>query len=221
MQILFHFNSFPALIFTQHLVEELQSSEYTEDINFDGVKFASIQEMINEAKKHGCDSLVNCTGLGSKTVCGDESLIGARGILIQFDRASCYWDVQPESKDSVIMIEEPPFGSATQPCYMIPRGNIIAVGGTYLEGDSEKEIRAEEMTKMMQNASRMGINTDESMSPNQWVGFRPYRSSARLESDDQWSRQGVKVVHSFGYGGSGWTVYVGVAKAAASLVSSS
>ena len=185
------------------MVEELETSQYTEDINFNNKEYANIQEMVNDAKKFDCDSLVNCTGLGTKLLCGDNSLVGARGILLLFDRVSCKWDVQPESKDSVVMIEDPPIGSETAPCYMIPRGNIIAVGGTYLKGDKEKNIRPGEMTQLMENARIMGINVDESDKPAEWVGFRPYRPSARLEIDTVYSEQGVKVVHSFGYGGSG------------------
>lgn len=203
----------------KHMVKELETSEYTEEIRFDEEKCNSIQEMINAAKKFGCDSLVNCTGLGSRHVCSDESLVGGRGVLLQFHRASCEWDIQPDSKDSVIMIEDPPLGSETAPCYMIPRGNVIAVGGTYLKGDEENEIRSDEMKKILQNARRMGINTDKSKPSGQWVGFRPYRPTARLEIDENYSGQGVKVVHSFGYGGSGWTVFVGAAKEAVSLLS--
>lgn len=202
----------------QHLVEELESSEYTDDMKFDRTEYASIQEMVEDAKKFGCDSLVNCTGLGSRDLCNDSSLVGARGVLLQFDRSSCQWDVQPNSRDSVIMIEDPPLGSETAPCYMIPRGDIVAVGGTYLEGDGETEIRLEEMAKILQNARSMGIDTDNSEPPNRWVGFRPYRPSARLEVDEEYSKHGVKVVHNFGYGGSGWTVFTGAAREAASLL---
>lgn len=63
-------------------------------------------------------------------------------------------------------------------------------------------------------------NADESNRSKEWVGFRPYRPSARLEIDEVYSEQGVRVVHSFGYGGSGWTVFVGAAKEAVSLLSS-
>eukprot|EP00804_Cyclotella_cryptica_P009491 CCRYP_006222-RA/>CCRYP_006222-RA protein AED:0.03 eAED:0.03 QI:676/1/1/1/0/0.5/2/118/206 len=205
----------------KHMVRELESSEYTEHINLDTQKgYANVQEIVDDAIKFGCDSLVNCTGLGSKAICDDKSLIGARGVLLQFDRPSCEWDGQPERNDSVIMVEDPPLGSDSDPCYMIPRGKIIAVGGTYLEGDEQPEIRPEEMSKIMENARLMGINTDRSKPISQWVGFRPYRPRARLEIDEDFRKSGVKVVHSFGYGGSGWTVFVGAAKEAVSLLSS-
>lgn len=201
------------------MVQEVESSEYAEDVNFDSNEYTDIQEMVEDAKKYGCDSLVNCTGLGSRELCADASLVGARGVLLQFDRTSCHWDIQPESNDSVIMIEDPPFGSETAPSYMIPRGNIIAVGGTYLEGDVERAIRPDEMAKIMQNARTMGINVEKTKSPDQWVGFRPYRPSVRLEIDEEYSKKGVKVVHQYGFGGSGWTVFVGAAKEAVSLLS--
>lgn len=201
------------------MVQELESSEYTDDMRFDRTEYASIQEMIDDAREFGCDALVNCTGLGSRELCNDSTTVGARGVLLQFDRSSCQWDVQPESRDSVIMIEDPPMGSETAPCYLIPRGGIVAVGGTYLEGDGETEIRIEEMATLMQNARSMGINTDTSKPPNKWVGFRPYRPTARLEVDMEHSKHELKVVHNFGFGGSGWTVFVGAAKEAVSLLS--
>ena len=51
------------------------------------------------------------------------------------------------------------------------------------------------------------------------MGFRPViRSSARLEIDKGLSTNGLKVVHSYGYGGSGWTVLIGAAIEAVSLI---
>ena len=169
--------------------------------------------------------MINCTGLGSKELCNDTSLVGARGILLHYDRSSCVWmeneDQQSESissdglKDSVILIEEPPFGSETHPCYRIPRGNIIAVGGTYLEGDNTTDIRELEREKIIENAQSMGIDIHKSKPVSEWVGFRPILSTSRLELEQI---KGVKVVHSYGYGGSGWTVFAGAAREAASLM---
>ena len=170
--------------------------------------------------------MMNCTGLGSKDLCNDNSLVGARGILLHYDRSSCVWmgneDQQSESvsssglTDSVILIEEPPLGSDTHPCYMIPRGNIIAIGGTYLEGDNTTDIREAEREKIVHNAQSMGIDIHKSKPVSEWVGFRPYRPTSRLELEQ--IKNGVKVVHSYGYGGSGWTVFAGVARDAASLM---
>ena len=107
-------------------------------------------------------------------------------------------------------------GSDTDPCYMIPRGNIIAIGGTYLEGDNTTDIREAERENIVHNAQSMGIDIQKSKPVSEWVGFRPYRPTSRLELEQ--IKNGVKVVHSYGYGGSGWTVFAGVARDAASLM---
>lgn len=209
------------------MLDEIKSNQYTDHIDVETNKvYTSIEDMIDEAKAQGCDGLVNCTGLGSKHICNDSSLVGARGVLLHYDRASAVWSEEnhnnnPAKQDSVIMIEGPPFGSPTMPSYMIPRGNIIAVGGTYLEGDGEENIRPSERERVLDNAQKMGIDTNNCEPVGEWVGFRPYRPTSRLEVDEEASTLsgGVKVVHSYGYGGSGWTVYVGAAKEAASLLS--
>jgi glycine/D-amino acid oxidase-like deaminating enzyme len=214
------------------MLDEIKANDYTDHVDVETDKYyTNIEELVIEAKSRGCDGLVNCTGLGSKLLCDDASLIGARGILLHYDRASCVWDEKAREsvpsdeeqtntiQDSVITISELPFGSETMPCYLIPRGDIIAVGGSYLEGDEEKGIRALERERVLENAQNMGIDTKKSMCVSEWVGFRPYRPTARLEVDEQLSSlSGVTVVHSYGYGGSGWTVFVGVASDNANLL---
>ena len=102
---------------------------------------------------------------------------------------------------------------------MIPRGDIIAVGGTYLEGDGEKSIRNSERERIMQNAHIMGIDIDKTKPVGEWVGFRPFRPTSRLEVEEEISAaSGIRVLHNYGYGGSGWTVFVGVAREAAALI---
>ncbi len=164
------------------MLDEIKSNQHTKLVNVEtGKYYSNLDEMVDEAKKLGCDILVNCTGLGSQKLCNDNSMIGARGVLMQYDRTSCIWDGHHEEsdcvtdaslQDSVIMIESPPYGSETHPCYMIPRGDIIAVGGTYLEGDGETNVRSEERDKILKNARVMGIDTEKSRHIGNWVGYR-------------------------------------------------
>eukprot|EP00957_Ditylum_brightwellii_P022212 1676060-Ditylum_brightwellii.AAC.1 len=59
----------------------------TEDVNVKtGKYYATVREMINEAINLGCDTVVNCTGLGSRDLCSDPTVVGARGVLLHFDR---------------------------------------------------------------------------------------------------------------------------------------
>jgi len=213
-----------------HMLEEIETNQYTDHVDIETNKYyTTIEEMIDEAKALGCDGLVNCTGMGSKQLCNDNSLVGARGVLLHYDRASCVWREKQEPvsteknaeamQDTVILIEEPPYGSETMPCYMIPRGDVIAVGGSYLEGDEERSIRQTERERVIENAQAMGMDVEKSKHVGEWVGFRPSRPTSRLEVDEKVSStSGVKVVHSYGYGGSGWTVFVGAAREAASLM---
>jgi D-amino-acid oxidase len=172
----------------------------------------------------GCDAVVNCTGLGAAKLCHDHKLVGARGILLSFDRKACVRRTAiseglygPNKHDAVIMTEEEPWGTDEAPAYMIPRGDSIVVGGSYLEGDTEPSIRPEERERLLRNADQLGIDIDKSTPSSEWTGFRPFRNPVRCEMDPDVSN-GVKVVHSYGYGGSGWTVNVGAAKECADIL---
>jgi D-amino-acid oxidase len=197
------------------------------DVNIEtGVEYESVQHMVEDAAALGCDAVVNATGLGAAKICNDKHLIGARGILHHYDRETC---VRKESihegefgtmlNDAAIMTDDPPYGTETEPAYLIVRGNIIVVGGSYLEGDTETGIRPEEQARLLRNADLLGIDTTKSKPIGEWTGFRPYRAIARCEIDKEFGvAENIKVVHSYGYGGSGWTVYVGAAKEAADIL---
>ncbi|KAL3918782.1 MAG: hypothetical protein SGARI_007370, partial [Bacillariaceae sp.] len=157
-------------------------------------------------------------------------LIGARGVLLHYDRESCVRLPHPlggdpllapppeELYDACVVCESPPFGSNEYPCYMIPRGDTIVVGGTYLEGDQEPTMRPSERERLLESAAILGIDTKASQPKGEWVGFRPYRPTTRCEIDGNHTSESIKLVHSYGTGGSGWTVYTGMAKDAADMI---
>ena len=189
------------------------------DVNVNtGKEFVSLDEMVQEAAEHDCDAIVNCTGLGSQSLCEDEQLQGARGILYHYDRNCPRWTDPRMVNDAVLGADDPPWGD-DQPCYMIPRGDVIVIGGSYLLGDVEDGIRVNEHSRLEQNAHLLGIDTKLAKPVAEWTGFRPYRPGVRLEVDSQFGvSEGIKVVHNYGHGGSGWTVYVGAAKEVARLL---
>ena len=219
---------YPPIVDAPHalhaMLQEIKMHKHTSYINVDTNKyFKTMKEIVAEARTLGCDGVVNCTGLGSKALCNDDSLVGARGVLLHYDRYHpSLWREASEDdtllKDSAVTIQEEPFGSETMPCYIIPRGDRLVVGGTYLVGDEEECVRESERETIAKNAYVMGIDTAKNKPVGEWVGFRPYRSSVRLECDEDLSQSGVRVVHNYGFGGSGWTVYVGAAKEAAALM---
>lgn len=205
------------------MLKEIKMHKHTQYINVETNRyFKTMHEIVTEARALGCDGVVNCTGLGSRVLCNDDSLVGARGVLLHYDRCQSLWGGASKDdttlKDSAVLIVEEPFGSETMPCYMIPRGDTIVVGGTYLVGDEEECPRESEREMIVKNAQILGIDTTTNEPVGEWVGFRPYRSTVRLELDEDFSQSGMRVVHNYGFGGSGWTVYVGAAKEAASLI---
>ena len=209
------------------MLEEIEEHNNTISVDVDtGHEFDSLHDMVSYAAELGCDAVVNCTGASSAALCADSSVIGARGILLMYNRESCkrrelVHEVTGETlmNDAVVMAEEAPWATDTEPCYLIPRGNVLVVGGSYLEGDAAHEIRPQERKRLLRNAHNLGIDVKESEPVAEWVGFRPVRQTVRCEIDDTVGKQeGIKVVHNYGHGGSGWTVNVGAAKEVANLL---
>jgi len=196
------------------MLKEIQEHPLAIDVDVDIEGYESMKEMVEDATANGCDAVVNCTGLGSSKLCDDDSLIGGRGILLNYERG-CARKLADESMthDAAILTEDGPWGSSTNPAYIIPRGDVFVVGGTYYEGGKEATLKDDEREQLVQNASILGIDTTVASPVGEWAGFRPVRKTVRMEIDEELSVQsGVKVLHSYGHGGSGWTVYAGVAK---------
>jgi len=175
-----------------------------------------------------------------------EEFVGGRGVTLRFDRrAACRRrGVRPvqqregggrgggeggsppdgndgdglDNNDCVVMTQDAPWAGENHPVYLIPRGDVLVVGGTMFKGDTYPDVRDEERKQLLLNAERMGIDTKSSPPVGEWTGFRPYRSKVRVELDDVYSDDGLKVVHNYGHGGSGWTINVGTARECVDLV---
>ena len=204
------------------MLNTVENHPLTNKINLNMVNpFASMDEVLNEAEKLQCDTIINCTGLGSLKLCNDKSLIGGRGALLYFDRYNCprRFTSNDYVNDAVITVEEPPWGSETLPAYCIPRGGKIAIGGTYLEGNYDDKISSKEREWLERNAYIFGIDTDNNTTHvEEWVGFRPVRKPNVRVEIESFEDRGIRVIHNYGHGGSGWTTFVGVAKDVLKLV---
>lgn len=201
------------------MLDEISSHPFTEDINveMDRGGYSSLEEIVEDAHTLGCNMVFNCTGMGSSKLCNDESLVPGRGILLHYDR-SCARSISDETllHDTAILTEDGPWASPTDPVYIIPRGDVFVVGGSYYEGDVGGSLSDNEKKRLIENASLMGIDTAASSPVQEWVGFRPARPTVRMEIDENISS--LRMVHSYGHGGSGWTAYIGVAKDSVALL---
>ena len=88
------------------------------------------------------------------------------------------------------------------------------VGGSYLKNDIKKEMTDTERERLLENARRLGVDASAPLSG--WRGYRPARSTIRCDEGERVS--GVMLIHSYGHGGWGWTVNVGVAEETAQLL---
>jgi len=174
------------------------------DINVEtGEYYDSIEHMQDVARSLDCEVLINCSGMGSQKVCQDSQLVGGRGVLLQLERENCprRASIQGMEKDAIILAECPPWGSDSHPCYLIPRGDVIAIGGTYLEGDGHPELRASEREQLKQNAKLLGVDIETATIRGEWTGFRPARPVTRCEEEITSGSGGsnpVRVIHNYG-----------------------
>jgi D-amino-acid oxidase len=149
-------------------------------------------------------TVVNCTGLGARELCGDHSLRPARGQVV------C---TAPTGLRTAILDDTDP----ERPVYVLPRGADIVVGGTLQMDDARlAPDRADTMTILAAGRALHPalLHADILVAK---VGLRPYRPTVRLELERL--SAGLRVVHDYGHGGSGFTLAWGCAEEVAQTLS--
>lgn len=136
--------------------------------------------------------VVNCTGLGSRELVGDNALFAIRGQVLRVPKLS---------RDEVILDDDHPDGMI----YVIPRFNETILGGVSEVGN--ESLAPDERTSVLIR-QRCAHYFPELLQSNEAivkVGLRPGRNSVRLE------REG-SVIHCYGHGGSGVSLSWGCAR---------
>jgi D-amino-acid oxidase len=136
--------------------------------------------------------VVNCTGLGSRDLVGDQSLVPVRGQIVVTDTPGV---------DSIYVDADNP------PSYLVPREDGCIIGGTYESGAWEESSDPNTIASILERASGIlpGLETGPVL--RTYAGLRPYRPTVRLEVDpfSNW------LVHHYGHGGAGFTLSWGAA----------
>lgn len=140
--------------------------------------------------------VVNCTGLGSRTLFSDESVYPVRGQTVK---------VRPNGAKLALLDDEGPNSLA----YIIPRSKDIVLGGTAQENDWELTPRAADREEVLRKAAALDARFAQVEILSEGVGLRPARSVVRLEAEHMDS--GV-VIHNYGHGGAGFTLSWGCAE---------
>jgi D-amino-acid oxidase len=140
------------------------------------------------------DLVINCAGLGARTLVHDRDLEPHRGqvAIVAKMEGSC-----------AIVCDDAPL------MYAIPRANDSVFGGTN-ELSDDRAVDPKATASILAECSRvLGIEQPDVVGER--VGLRPFRrSGVRLEREQL--RDGRPVIHDYGHGGSGFTLSWGCAQ---------
>jgi D-amino-acid oxidase len=158
----------------------------------------SLEEALAETRL-----VVNCTGLGSRSLVGDDRLFPIRGQLVRIARP----DVDP-----YVMLGE---GPRTGLAYVVHRSEDVILGGTDQEGNWSLAADPDDTEAILERAARIAPEIAGAEVLGEIVGIRPGRDAVRLEAE-AWDA-GV-VIHCYGHGGGGVSLSWGCAQDVVALV---
>ena len=150
------------------------------------------------------DVVVNCSGLGARDLCRDDSLSAVRGQIVR---------VEQFGLDRYILDERSPEGIT----YMYPRSNDVVLGGTRQRGDETPEPDPEVARAIVERCARLDPRVAGARILSHAVGLRPGRDTVRLDAEQP--HPGSLLVHDYGHGGSGVTLSWGCAEEVVTLIS--
>ena len=140
------------------------------------------------------DLIINCAGIGARTLVHDPDLEPHRGqvALVPKMEIGC-----------AIVCDDPPL------MYAIPRTHDCVFGGTNDLSD-DRVVDPEASVRIVAECSRvLEINKPDVLAER--VGLRPFRrSGVRVERTEL--RDGRGVIHNYGHGGAGFTLSWGCAR---------
>jgi D-amino-acid oxidase len=146
--------------------------------------------------------VVNCTGLGSRTLVGDALLFPIRGEVVR---------VAPPPVGRFLFDESEERGIA----YVIPRSGDCILGGTAEEGNDSLVPDPAKAEAILSRCRRLLPPGAPLHVVGHRVGLRPGRPTVRLEAEHL---QGRRLIHNYGHGGAGVTLSWGSAEEVTALV---
>lgn len=147
-----------------------------------------------------CDSdlVVNCSGLGSRELCGDKEVFPVRGQILKTPRSGVQL--------ARVVHGQGPRGVT----YVIPRSGDCVLGTTADDHDWSVEPDPATTRDILQRATELEPRLRGAAVLETRAGLRPGRREVRLE------REG-RVIHNYGHGGSGFTLSWGCAEEVVTL----
>ena len=146
------------------------------------------------------DIIINCTGLNSGELLGDNEVYPVRGQIIRVKAplTEMYLDQQIETL-----------------AYIVPRSNDVVLGGVAQQGSWSLEQNTEDHDFILNKCISIIPELKDAVIIEDLVGLRPGRTEVRLEKD---GKNRVTLIHNYGHGGSGVTLSWGCADEVVELV---
>jgi D-amino-acid oxidase len=147
--------------------------------------------------------VVNCTGLASRSLLGDNTVYPIRGQIVRVSlppNPRFIWDEN----------EERPF------TYIVPRLTDCILGGTTDANEWDVRPNPAVAADIIRRCTELDPQIESCRVLEHLVGLRPARPAIRLEAEPQ--STGKLIVHNYGHGGSGVTVSWGCADEVAAIV---
>ena len=140
------------------------------------------------------DLVINCTGLGARSLCDDPLLQSGRGVVLSVPN--------PGIARHTVALD-----ALT---YIISRRDDIILGGTD-DAIEDEHVPADVAAAIHGRCARLEPRLPREHRVD--VGFRPLRERVRLEREP-----GRRIIHNYGHGGAGFTVSWGCAREVLRLV---
>jgi D-amino-acid oxidase len=145
------------------------------------------------------DLVINCSGIGARTLAQDSELESHRGQVAIVPKIDL---------PCALVCDDSPF------MYVIPRTNDCVFGGTN-ELSDDRTIDPEATARIVAECSRV-LGSHEPEVLRERVGLRPFRrSGVRVERAQL--RDGRPLIHNYGHGGAGFTFSWGCAETVAAI----
>ena len=211
--------SLPLITTGKYLVSMRKELASTGRVQF--IEDKDITKLEQVANKYGADVVVNCSGLGSRELVHDSSVVPVRGCLLSLDLPL---EEKQKLMGRVFIYDDNPAGLT----YVLPREDGCHVGGTYLPNQWDSTVSQEEEKLILERAIATVPELALGKIVKRRAGLRPSRPHIRIERDH--SLKHIKTgshlpktmfFHNYGHGGSGWTVHWGCALSTAKIVLSS
>ncbi|SFT85068.1 D-amino-acid:oxygen oxidoreductase [Algoriphagus locisalis] len=143
--------------------------------------------------------VINCTGLGAKSLCNDDDLHPMRGQILRCNKMKIPSFANPTKRGAL--------------SYVINRSEDSVIGGTDYENDWNESIDPADTELILNRLTESGV-TENPEILEVIVGLRPRRSAVRFEFDLNYPN----VFHNYGHGGAGFTVAWGCAMELAEIL---